>query len=411
MIVGALLDAGVRLEDLRAQLRKLDLPGYTLTMERVTRGGLAGIKFNVNLDENAPAAEAGPAHEREDHNHEHEHEHEHEHPAEPAGHQHGHRNLQDIFHLLDHAKLAERIDRRARMIFRRLGEAEARAHGVSIDQVHFHEVGAVDSIVDIIGAVIALELLGVETIHCSPIPLGTGTVRSEHVLLPLPAPATAGLMLEGVIAPSDFPKELCTPTGAAILTTLAESFCPLPAMALKAIGYGAGGRDDTGRVNMLRVFLGQAGPDTQADTVVELAANIDDTPGQVLGAVIEMLLAAGALDAWTAPIAMKKSRPAVQVGVLCNPGDVDKLEEILFRQTTTIGIRRHTCSRTKLARRYVTVETPYGPVRVKVSFAGGSEYSATPEFDDCLQAGLTHHVPIKEVQLAAIELYRRAKAL
>lgn len=411
MIVGALLNAGVRLEDLRAQLRKLDLPGYTLAMERVTRGGLAGIKFNVNLDENAPAAETGPAHEHPHEDHNHNHEHEHEHPAAPTEHQHGHRNLGDIFHLLDHAKLAERIDRRARMIFRRLGEAEARAHGVSIDQVHFHEVGAVDSIVDIVGAAIGLELLGVETIHCSPIPLGTGTVRSEHGLLPVPAPATAALMLDGVIAPSDFPKELCTPTGAAILTTLAESFCPLPAMALQAIGYGAGGRDDPGRVNMLRVFLGQAGPDTQADTVVELAANIDDTSGQVLGAVIEMLLAAGALDAWTAPIVMKKSRPAVQVGVLCNPGDVDKLEEILFRQTTTIGIRRHTCSRTKLARRFVTVETPYGPVRVKVSFAGQTEYSATPEFDDCLQAGLTHHVPIKEVQLAAIELYRRAKAL
>lgn len=440
MIVGALLDAGVRLDRLRADLKRLALSGYSLSIDRVTRNGLAGLKFDVHMDDGSlahtHAADAEPAHAHphghghghgHDHGHDHDHPHDHDH-GHPHDHEHGHphdhedepphehehphvhgRGLADILHLLDHADLPERTLDRARRVFRRLGQAEAKMHNVPVEQVHFHEVGAVDSIVDIVGACLALELLGVERILCSAIPLGTGTVRCAHGVMPVPAPATAELMRDGLVAPSDYSKELCTPTAAAILTTLAESFGPLPAMKVEAIGYGAGGRDDPGRANLMRVFVGEIDAGGQADTVVELHANVDDTPGQVLGAVVEMLLAAGALDAWTAPIAMKKSRPAVQIGVLCRPEDVSALERILFAETTTIGIRRHTCARTKLLRHHETVETPYGPVRVKVSGDGTTVFSAVPEFDDCLSAGRTHHVPIKEVQQAAIDAYRRGR--
>ncbi len=445
MILGALLDAGLRLDDLRDALKRLGVTGYRLSAERVTRGGLGGTKFHVHLGEDEPEPPHDHAHDHDrphthDHGHDHAHEHPpahghshdhphdadlgHSHPHRPATppepghdhphpHEHGHahgRNLTDILHLLDHAGLSERADQWARRIFQRLAAAEAKVHNTTPDQVHFHEVGAVDSIVDIIGAAIALDRLGVDRVVCSPIPLGTGTVRCDHGLMPVPAPATAELMRDGVIAPSDFPRELCTPTGAAILTTLAESFGPLPAMRVDAIGYGAGGRDDPGRANLLRVFLGRDAAAGQADTVMELTANIDDLSGQLLGAVLEQLLEAGALDAWASPLVMKKSRPAWQLGVLCSPQAADALEGLIFRETTTIGIRRRPASRSKLARRHVRVETPYGPVRVKVSSAGdGEEYSATPEFDDCLQAARTHHVPVKEVQQAALERYRQGQ--
>jgi len=376
MILGALLDAGLPLASLRASLEPLGLTGYALSAEKARRGSVAGTNFQVKLE------------------------------AHPAGHGHG-RHLGDIFALLDQADLPERADSRARKIFRRLAEAEAHVHGIDVEAVHFHEVGAVDSIVDIAGTVIGLEHLGVDRVLCSPVPLGSGSVTCAHGVMPVPAPATAELMKDGAIAPSDFPAELCTPTAAAILTTLAEAFTTLPAMTVRAIGYGAGDRDDPGRLNLLRVFLGEEGEAAGADTVVELAANIDDSPGQLLGAVTEMLLAAGALDAWTAPITMKRSRPAVQVGVLCREADAERLETILLSETTTIGVRRHTCRRRCLDRRHVTVETPYGPIRVKVSGDGQREYSATAEFEDCIRAAERHHVPIKEVQLAAMEQYRR----
>ena len=375
MIVGALLDAGVKLSDLRSQLARLELAEFSLRAEPVTRAGLAGTKFDVDV--NAP----------------------------PAGHTHG-RHLADIFKLIDRAGYCQRVDDRIRKVFRRLGEAEAKVHGTTIDKIHFHEVGAVDSIVDIVGAVLALELLDVERVLCSPIPLGSGTVTCQHGVLPVPPPAVAELMRNGVIAASDGEGELCTPTGAALMTTLAESFTTLPAMAIDGIGYGAGGREDTGRINLLRVFVGSQDTDGEADTVVELAANVDTMTGELLGAVLEMALAAGALDAWATPITMKKSRPAVKLGVLCHPADVGRMEELLLTETTTIGVRRHECSRTKLSRRHVTVETPYGAIRIKVCGRDGREYSAAPEFDDCREAAQTHHAPIRTVQAAAVEAYR-----
>jgi pyridinium-3,5-bisthiocarboxylic acid mononucleotide nickel chelatase len=388
MIVAGLLDAGVSLASLRAHLAKLKLPGYEVTSQRTTRSGLAGTRFLVLLGDGEVAEPATP--------------------ADLPGQGHSpRRNLADILAILDAAALPPRADSRARQIFRRLAQAEAKVHNVEVDQVHFHEVGAVDSIVDVVAAAVCLEILDVDRVLCSPIPLGRGTVKCAHGIFPVPAPATAELMRDGAIEPTDYPAELCTPTGAAVLTTLAEAFTVLPAMKIDSIGYGAGGRDDPGRVNMLRVFVGVEDADGQADTAVELAANIDNATGELIGAVLEMLLAAGALDAWAAPITMKKSRPAVQLGVLCRPTDVDRLEELLLRQTTTIGVRRHACSRSKLTRRHVTVETPYGPIRMKVAGRGDVEYSAAPEFDDCVRAAEVHNAPIKDVQAAAIQKYRQ----
>lgn len=378
MIVAGLLDAGASLGELREQLGRLPLDAYTLAAEGVTRGGIAGTLFTVALDE--PPAEH---HHHDPHHH------------------HG-RNLPDIFALLDAAGYPRRADDRIRGIFRRLAEAEATVHNTTVEAIHFHEVGAVDSIVDIVGAVLGMEHLDIERIVASPIPMGSGTVRCAHGVLPVPAPATAELMRAGVIAPGDAVGELCTPTGAAILTTLAEAFGPLPPLAVDAIGYGAGSRDDAGRINMLRVFVGRDGGESTADTVVELAANVDDTSGEVLGAVLGMLLETGALDAWAVPITMKKSRPAVQVGVLCRRADVERLTELLLRETTTLGVRRHACARTKLERTTVTVETVYGPVRVKRSGRGGRTYTVAPEFDDCARAATAHHVPIRHVRAAAL---------
>ncbi len=377
MIVAGLLDAGAALGELREQLGRLPLDGYTLAADHVTRGTIAGTLFTVALDE--PPAE---------HHH-------------PHHHHHG-RNLPDIFALLDAAGYPRRVDDRIRRIFRRLAAAEAKVHNTTVEAIHFHEVGAVDSIVDIAGAVLAMEQLNVERIVASPIPMGRGTIHCAHGVLPVPAPATAELMRAGAIAASDAVGELCTPTGAAILTTLADAFGPLPPLAVDAIGYGAGSRDDEGRINMLRVFVGRDGDETTADTVVELAANVDDTSGELIGAVLGLLLEAGALDAWATPMTMKKSRPALQVGVLCRPADVERLEELLLRETTTIGVRRHACARTKLQRTTVTVETAYGPVRVKLSGRGGQTYTAAPEFDDCARAATAHHVPIRQVQAAAL---------
>jgi len=378
MIVAALIDAGVRLADLRDQLGRLGLDDYTLAAESVTRGGIGGTLFDVQL---TPADD--------DH-----------------GHSHG-RHLGDILEMLDRAGYARRADSRIRRVFRRLAEAEAKVHRTTVEKIHFHEVGAVDSIVDIVGAGLALELLDVDHIGCSPIPMGSGQVTCAHGVLPVPAPATAELMREGVIAPSQGEGELCTPTGAALMTTLADAFGPLPAMAVDAIGYGAGGREDPERINLLRVFIGSPDAGGQVDTAVELTANVDDTSGEVIGSAMEMLIAAGALDVWATPITMKKSRPAVQVGILCSPGDVDALEEILFRQTTTIGVRRHACSRTRLDRRHETVETPYGAIRLKVSGRRGDDYTVAAEFDDCRRAAEAHNVPVKEVQAAALAIYRR----
>lgn len=378
MIVGALLDAGVALASLQEQLAKLRAEGLSITAQTVQRGGLGGIKFHVQQEEGSPQP---------------------------------HRNLSDILDMIVRASLAPRAAARARDVFTRLAQAEAEVHGIAIAEVHFHEVGAIDSIADIVGACVALELLGVETVHCSPIPVGSGTVQCDHGKLPVPAPATAKLLIGAKTAAGGIAGEATTPTAAALLTTLAKSYGPMPAMSIQAVGYGAGSRTDTPVPNLLRVFVGQPDSAGDGDAVVELSANIDDCTGELLGATIDKLLAAGCLDAWASPLFMKKSRPAWMLSALCQYGDADRAEQIIFAETTTFGIRRIAASRSKLLRRHQTVETPYGPIRVKVGVRGQAEVTASPEFADCQAAAEAHNMPVKEVIAATMAAYRSHKAL
>jgi len=376
MIVAALLDAGVDFDALRRELGKLALPNCDVQAEKLCRGGLSATRFSVTCQ---------------------------------AG-QQPHRHLSDILSIIDAASLVPRAGERARAIFTRLAEAEAKVHNTSVENIHFHEVGAVDSIMDIVGACIALEMIGVDRVYCSAIPLGSGTVQCEHGMLPVPAPATAQLLVSAKTCQAQLPGEVITPTGAAILTTLSEGYAPPPAMGLDAVGYGAGSREGDAIPNLLRVMIGSQDPDGQTDGVYEISANLDDCTGEVIGATIESLLSAGCLDAWATPIVMKRSRPAWMLSAMCKPGDVERAEQIILSETTTFGLRKRWFERTKLQRHFETVETPYGPVRMKIGRQGDETLRACPEFADCESAAKTHHVPVSEVLAAARYEYRRQKA-
>ena len=377
MIVGALLDAGLELEALRAALQTMDLPGYTVSAQKVRRGGMAGTKFRVDVAEG----------------------------DQP------HRGLADVEAIIDSGDLPGRADVKAKAIFRRLAEAEAKVHGIEVEKVHFHEVGAVDSIVDIVAAAAGLELMGIGEVLCSPIPAGSGWVEAAHGRLPVPAPATAELLVGAAIAEpiAEGPTgELTTPTGAAILTTLSSGFEPIPAMMLEAVGCGAGTREGGPVPNLLRVLIGRRDEEGETDTVVELSANLDDCTGEVIGSAVAKLLEAGALDAWASPIMMKKGRCGWMVSALCAAADAGRIEGILLVETTTFGVRKRLCRRGKLTRRHVTVETAYGPVRVKVGARGGRDLTASPEFEDARAAAEAHGVAVREVLAAAVTAWRTA---
>ncbi len=376
MIVASLLDAGADLDALTAELAKLGVDGYELSTERVGRGGLTGTKFDVRVG-------AGD---------------------EPS------RHYSDIRDLIAGANLVGRAGDFAIAALTRLAEAEAYIHNAAIEDVHFHEVGAIDSIVDVVGACVALELLGIDTVICSPIGTGQGTIQCDHGTLPVPAPATARMLAlaEAPTVAIGVDGEATTPTGAALLTTLAESFGPLPPMTVSSVGYGAGTRTEGPRPNLLRVFVGAAASDGAADAVVELSANLDDCTGEILGATIERLMAAGCVDAWATPITTKKSRPGWQLSALCSPADVTAAEDILLTETTTLGVRRRICGRTKLARHHETIQTAFGPIRVKLGCRDERVLTASPEFEDCRAAAETHHVAIKDVMAAAATAYHDA---
>ncbi len=376
MIVASLVDAGADAEALKAELVKLQLD-CRLEFRPVRRGALRGLQFCV----------------------------------EAAGDEHSHRGLEDIMEIIRSAKLSQTVTDNAEKIFRRLAEAEAKVHGIEIEKVHFHEVGAVDSIIDVVAACVALELLEVEKVLCSPVPMGSGEIDTAHGRMPLPSPATAELLAaaDGAkVVAAETAGEATTPTAAAILTTLAGSFGPMPAMQPKAVGWGAGTREnqDGSRANMLRVFLGREDAEGEADSVVELSANLDDCTGEIIGATIEQLLSAGCLDAWATPAMGKKSRPAWILSALCSPAEAGEAERIIFTQTTTFGIRRRTCRRSKLTRRHKTVETAYGPIRIKVGSRGGREITASAEIADCTAAAESHGVAVMEVMAAAMSAYR-----
>ncbi|MBI3666054.1 MAG: nickel pincer cofactor biosynthesis protein LarC [Acidobacteria bacterium] len=362
MFLGALADAGANVSTLGEELGKLNLEGVSLSFEKCSRGGLSATRFTVQT---LP----GPSH----------------------------RHLARIEEMIRRAGFAPRVEKRSIDIFRRLGEVEAGIHQVPVEKVHFHEVGAVDSIIDIVGACVALELLAIDHVHCSALNLGSGTVDCEHGKLPVPAPATAKL-LEGKPVYSRGPAvELTTPTGAAIVATLAESFGPLPAMRLEATGHGAGSRDFPEHANLLRVMIGEAGLAAEATEIWVLEANVDDMTPQLTGYVTERLIEAGALDVILAPVYMKKDRPGFTLTVLSKPEDRERLSTLLFAETTTLGLRAYPAERRVLERSWVEVETGCGRLRVKVARDGSGIRNFAPEYEDCRRLAREKGLPLKEV--------------
>ena len=371
MVLGAVVDLGLPVERLREELDALALPGYRLEARRVTRSGLAATQVDVVADAPAP----------------------------------GHRHLRHILELLAASRLEPEVKEAAASLFRRLAEAEAAVHGTSVEKVHFHEVGAVDSIVDIVGGVIALRWIGASRFVASALNVGTGTVTMSHGTFPVPPPATARLVT-GVPVYGEGEGELLTPTGALLVTAHASAYGPLPPMRIEKTGHGAGGRETKGRPNVLRLIVGEEATTSAGDRVVVLETEVDDASPQVLGPLVDRLLAEGALDAFFTPVQMKKGRPGVLVTVLAEPRRREALEELLFRETTTLGVRHQEWERTVLERDTVTVATGYGPIRVKIGRRYGILYNAWPEFDDCQRAADERGVAVKEVLAAALAAWR-----
>jgi hypothetical protein len=414
MLLGALLDLGLPLEDLRRALGSLAIDGYEVSVDRVMRGGIAAAKFRVarasspggpGSSGGVPGAAAAPGcrdpgHPDHHHHHHPDHDHHHEHP-----HDHGHRTLDEIVALIDRSALPPRGRARAIELFRRLAEVEAGIHQMPVERVHLHEVGALDSIVDIVGGVFALDWFAADRIVSSPLNVGSGTVKTAHGILPVPAPATAQLLTGVPIYASGPAMELVTPTGALLVTAFATEYGPLPAMRVDRIGYGAGDRDPEKRANVLRVFLGESEGRAHLETVVVIECEIDDMTPQNFGAALERLQAAGALDVYYTPIQMKKNRPGVLVTVLATPASRDALAGVLFRETTTIGLRYQEMARECLDREFLAVETPLGPIRFKIARRHGQVLNASPEFEDCLRLSREHQVPLKDVQALATKAY------
>ena len=400
MILGSLIDAGVALSDVRHALGSLAVAPDAIGTEPVVRGGIRATKFNVR-GETAPV-------DVHDHDHEHDgaapHRHASENSHQPASGE-SHRTLAEIFCLIDGSSLSGSAKDRTKQLFTVLGEAEAAIHGTSLDRVHLHEVGALDSIIDIAGTVFALEQLGVDRIVSSPLNVGSGTVRSAHGQYPVPAPATIRL-LKGVPVYSGAERvELVTPTGALLIAGYASDFGPIPAMRVDRIGYGAGTRDFPNTPNVLRVLIGEQDSAAPSHSVVVIEAEIDDMNPQIFGVLMDRLLAEGALDVFYTSIQMKKNRPGTLLTVVAPPDKKDRLSSTIFRETTTIGVRFREMSRECLDRESMTVTTELGAVRIKVARRRGELFNAAPEFDDCVRLAAEHQVPTKHVQALAMKAY------
>ncbi|MBI5687695.1 MAG: nickel pincer cofactor biosynthesis protein LarC [Verrucomicrobia bacterium] len=380
MLIGALIDLGLDLKALRRELAKLALDEFEISAARGVRQGISGTKFDVAV------------HKHDHHHHHHEHDH------------HG-RSFNDIQRLIESSKLSAEVKRRAIGAFRRLAVAEGKIHGVAPEKVHFHEVGAVDSIVDFVGACIGLRALGVERVVASaPLRTGFGFVDCAHGRFPVPAPATVELLKGVPTFAGDEEAELITPTGAALLREFAAEFGPMPPMAVRAVGYGLGSRNLPKSPNVLRALLGDSavGDGRESDRVAVLETNLDDVSAQVLGDVMDKALAAGALDVFHTPIQMKKNRPGVLLSVLCAPADADRLSRLLLENTTAFGVRRTDAQRLKLDREIVVVKTAFGRIEVKVGRLGGRIVSASPEFESCKSAAAKAKVPVRRVLTAAL---------
>ncbi len=376
MVLGALLDAGVELAQLESELRRLPVTGWTISAERVKRRGFGATHVRIETGEHHP-----------------------------------HRSLSEILSLIEKAGLPLRVAERATRIFRRLGEAEAKVHGIPLEKVHFHEVGAVDAILDVVGAAIVFERLGLGSFVCSPLNLGGGRVQTEHGSLPVPAPATAELLRGAPTYSTGIERELVTPTGAAIASAVCERFGPMPPMSVAAIGYGAGTADLAEQPNVLRLFVGEAasrekGARWDAPLAV-IEANVDDMNPQLYGYFVEQALQAGALDVFSAPVQMKKNRPGQLLTILCEPAETERLVELVFRETTTIGVRISEARKRALEREVVPVATPLGEIRMKVSRLNGHILNAAPEYDDCRRIAAERGVPLKQVLAEAMFQFRK----
>jgi hypothetical protein len=415
MTLGALLDAGLPLDELKRALGSLALGDAHVHAERVLRTGVSATKFNV-------------------HEHKHDHTHHHDHGShdahEPHDHDHqAHRSLPEIFTLIEGSSLSPAGRARAKALFQRLAETEAAIHEMPVEQVHLHEVGALDSIIDIVGTVFALEWVGADRIVCSPLNVGGGTVQSAHGLLPVPAPATVRLLGDAPIYSGAVQKELVTPTGALLATSYATSFGPIPPMSIERIGYGAGERDDPTTPNVLRVLIGREAVLTaestevtdaaqavaqpvraaftsgEGDRVTVIECEIDDMNPQIFGVVMDRLYAAGALEVFYIAVQMKKNRPGTLLTVVAPPERRSQMADVIFRETTTIGLRHYDVDRECLQREIVTVDTPIGAVRFKVARRDGRVVNAVPEFEDCVKLAAATSLPVKEVQAIAVNAY------
>jgi uncharacterized protein (TIGR00299 family) protein len=443
MFMGALVDAGVPRRLLEETVAALNLAAH-LDISRVVRSGISATKVDVYVDgeKDMPREEfwgsqmAGSQPEAVNHHHEHPpHDEDHEqaarerqgggHGHEPshAPHVHGHshepihehahehgRGLNDIREMIGKAAISEKAKKTAVAIFEALGAAEAKIHNTSIDAVHFHEVGAVDAMVDIVCAAVGAEVLGVDEIVSSPLNLGGGTVKCAHGTFPVPAPATLELLKDAPVYASGLQAELVTPTGAAIVKTLVTRFAAFPEMRIEKSAYGAGTRDFPGHPNVLRLTIGEAASsalaaNTASDTVTVLEANLDDMNPQVFGYVMDRLLQEGALDVFGMPVQMKKNRPGALLTVLAKPEDAARLTQIIFTETTTLGVRQRDERRQTLARKWHRVNTTWGKVRIKIASMNGTVTNYAPEYEDCRRIAVEHRVPLKEVMSEAVEAY------
>ena len=378
MTLGALVDAGCSAELLRSELQALKVSGWELSTEKVWKNGMSATYVRVKTED-----------------------------------QQKHRSLSTILEILNSSPLATPVRERASAIFQKLGEAEAHVHDAPLEKVHFHEVGAVDAIVDIVGACIGFHALGIESFACSPLNVGGGTAKMAHGVLPVPAPATARLLQGAPTFSNGVQRELVTPTGAAIVATLCDSFGPQPPMTVSTIGYGAGTADLEGQPNVVRIMIGEAAEKSAATLDEEISiieANLDDMNPQIYGYVLEKALSAGALDVYTTALQMKKNRPGTLLTILCRPEDASKLMSLIFAETTTLGVRTHRAQRRVLPREWVSVTTAYGDVRIKLSRSNGHVLHAAPEYDDCRKLAVEKQVPLQQVINEALRTYESGKS-
>lgn len=412
MFVGALLDLGVDAHQFEHELEKLHLDGYHLHISRQLKSGIAGTKFDVHLEDGHHHEHSHEGHSHDHHAHDHSHGHEHHHDEE--------RTFTEIKRLISESKLSEWTKKKSIAVFQRIADAEGAIHGRPPEQVHFHEVGAVDSIIDIVGTCVGLEMLGKPRVLAAPVVEGTGWIDCAHGRFPIPAPATLAILgaRGAAVTQSDEPHELVTPTGAALLAEFAETFAPIRGLVAEKIGFGLGTRDNKTRPNVLRAVLGtetsnieHRTPNTELhdwekDTIAVLETNLDDISSEILGDFVERAFTAGALDVFHTPIQMKKNRPGVLLTILCAESDADKFSEMLLRQTSAFGVRRHVAERRKLRREFTQVKTPFGEVTVKIGKLDGKIVQAAPEFESCRKVADQAKVPLKEVYEAALRVMK-----